>query len=51
MYKTFEFLKKKTKVNFLSTINGDVPSCRPFGDPILFNNKIYVVTKSKIKLI
>lgn len=44
MEKTFEFLKERTKVNYVSTINGDVPSCRPFGDPVLFDNKIYVLT-------
>lgn len=48
MNKTFEFLKIKTQVNFVSTINGDRPSCRPFGDPVLFNNKIYILT-SKTK--
>ena len=48
MEKTFEFLKKKTQVNYISTIDGDRPSCRPFGDPVLFNNKIYVLT-SKTK--
>lgn len=48
MEKTFEFLKKRTQVNYVSTINGNVPSCRPFGDPILFDNKIYVLT-SKTK--
>ena len=48
MNKTFEFLKKKTQVNYVSTIDGDRPSCRPFGDPVLFDNKIYVLT-SKTK--
>lgn len=48
MKKTFEFLKERTKVNYVSTINGNVPSCRPFGDPVLFDNKIYVLT-SKTK--
>jgi len=47
MNKTFEFLKNKTQVNFLSTIDGNEPSCRPFGDPILFNGKIYVITNKK----
>lgn len=47
MQETFEFLKIKTNVNYLSTINGDVPSCRPFGDPVLFNNKIYIITNKK----
>lgn len=45
MKETFEFLKEKTKVNFVATINGDKPSNRPFGDPVLFNNRIYVLTK------
>jgi uncharacterized pyridoxamine 5'-phosphate oxidase family protein len=46
MNETFEFLKKDStgKVNFLATINGDAPSCRPFGDPIWFDGKIYIMT-------
>lgn len=44
MEEIFEFLKVKTKVNFVSTINGDKPSCRPFGNPVLFDDKIYVLT-------
>lgn len=48
MEKTFNFLKKRTQVNYVATINGNVPSCRPFGDPVLFNNKIYILT-SKTK--
>ena len=47
MNKTFEFLKERTKVNFVSTIDGDKPSCRPFGDPVLFDNKIYVLTSKE----
>lgn len=47
MNETFKFLKENTKVNFVSTINGDRPSCRPFGDPVLFDNKIYVMTNKK----
>lgn len=47
MEETFEFLKKKTQVNYVSTINGDKPSCRPFGDPVLFNNRIYVLTNKQ----
>lgn len=47
MNETFIFLKENTKVNFVSTINGDRPSCRPFGDPVLFDNKIYVMTNKK----
>ena len=44
MDKTFDFLKHKTQVNYVSTINGDRPSCRPFGDPVLFDGKIYAMT-------
>lgn len=47
MEETFEFLKERTKVNYVSTLNGDKPSCRPFGDPVLFNNKIYVLTNKQ----
>ena len=47
MKETFEFLKIRTKVNYLATINGDKPSNRPFGDPVLFDNKIYVLTNKE----
>lgn len=47
MEETFEFLKKKTQVNYVATINGDKPSLRPFGDPVLFDNKIYVLTNKQ----
>ena len=47
MEETFEFLKNTTKVNFVATINGDVPSNRPFGDPVLFENKIYALTNKE----
>ena len=47
MKETYEFLKEKTKVNYVSTIDGDRPSCRPFGDPFLFDNKIYVLTNKQ----
>ncbi len=47
MEETFEFLKKRTQVNYVATINGDKPSCRPFGDPVLFDNKIYVLTNKQ----
>lgn len=40
MNETFKFLKENTKVNYLSTINDNKPSCRPFGD-LMFDNKIY----------
>ncbi len=44
MKETYEFLKEKTKVNYVATVDGDKPSLRPFGDPVLFDNKIYVLT-------
>ena len=47
MEKVFDFLKNKTKVNFVATINGAIPSNRPFGDPVLFDNKIYVLTNKE----
>ncbi len=47
MNETFKFLKENTQVNYVATINGNVPSCRPFGDPILFDNKIYVLTNKE----
>ncbi len=47
MNETFNFLKENTKVSYVATLNGDRPSCRPFGDPILFNNKIYILTNKE----
>ena len=47
MNKTYEFLKERTQVNFVATINGDKPSNRPFGDPFIFENKIYVLTNKQ----
>lgn len=47
MNETYKFLKENTQVNYVSTINGDRPSCRPFGDPVLFDDKIYVLTSKK----
>lgn len=47
MEKTFDFLKNRTKVNFVATIDGDKPSLRPFGDPILFNGHIYALTNAQ----
>lgn len=44
MNETFKFLKENTQVNYVSTINAGKPSCRPFGDPVLFDNKIYIIT-------
>ncbi len=47
MNETYKFLKENTQVNFVATINGDRPSLRPFGDPFIFNNRIYVLTNKK----
>jgi uncharacterized pyridoxamine 5'-phosphate oxidase family protein len=48
MEEVFDFLKNRTQVNFVATVSGDKPSLRPFGDPVLFNGKIYMLThKSK----
>ena len=44
MNEVYKFLKENTKVNYVATINGDKPSNRPFGDPVLFDNKIYILT-------
>lgn len=48
MKETFEFLKIKTQVNYVATITKEgKPSLRPFGDPVLFDNKIYVLTNKQ----
>lgn len=47
MNETFKFLKENTQVNYVAIIDGDKPSCRPFGDPILFDDKIYVITNKQ----
>ena len=47
MIETFKFLKENTKVNYVATIDGDRPSLRPFGDPVLFDNKIYIITNKQ----
>lgn len=43
MEETFKFLKS-LEVNFLTTKSGEGVSCRPFGDPVKFNDKIYILT-------
>ena len=50
MEKTFDFLKNRTKVNFVATINEDKPSCRPFGDPILYGGNMYAMTHAEKKV-
>lgn len=47
MNETFEFLKKITQVNYVSTIDNGRPTCRPFGDPVLFDGKIYALTNKQ----
>lgn len=49
MDKTFDFLKNRAKVNgepinFVTTVTDGLPSCRPFGDPVLYDGKIYALT-------
>ena len=44
MNETYKFLKENTQVNYVSTINEGKPSCRPVGDPIMVDDKIYVIT-------
>lgn len=47
MEETFKFLKERTQVNYVATIDGDKPTLRPFGNPVKFDNKIYVLTNAK----
>lgn len=47
MNETYKFLKEKTQVNFVATINGDKPSNRPFGDPFIFEDRIYILTNKQ----
>ena len=47
MKETFRFLKERTQVNYVATIDGDRPSVRPFGDPFEYDGKIYVLTNKK----
>ena len=47
MNQTYNFLKERTQVNFVATINGDKPSNRPFGDPFMHDGKIYVLTNKQ----
>lgn len=43
MQDVFDYLKA-LEVNFLATKDGDRVSCRPFGDPVKFDGKIYMLT-------
>lgn len=49
MNRTFDFLKNRAKVNgepvnYVSTLDKSLPTCRPFGDPVLYGEKIYAMT-------
>ncbi len=46
MEEVFNYLKT-LEVNFLATKAGDTVSCRPFGDPVKFDNKIYMLTHAE----
>lgn len=46
MEEVFNYLKA-LDVNFLATRNGEGVSCRPFGDPVKFNGKIYMLTHAE----
>lgn len=46
MEKVFNYLKS-LDVNFLATRNGEDVSCRPFGDPVKFDGKIYMLTHAE----
>jgi len=44
MEEVFDFLKK-LEVNYVATVTAEgLPSCRPFGDPVKLDNKIYMLT-------
>lgn len=46
MEEVFQYLKA-LEVNFLATRNGNGVSCRPFGDPVKFDGKIYMLTHAE----
>lgn len=46
MEEVFKYLKA-LDVNFLATRNGEGVSCRPFGDPVKFDGKIYMLTHAE----
>ena len=50
MEKTFDFLKNRVEYYFLATIDGDKPSCRPFGATIVFDGKIYMMSHAGKKV-
>lgn len=46
MQETFSYLKS-LEVNFLATRTDSGASCRPFGDPVKFEDKIYILTHAQ----
>ncbi len=46
MEEVFNYLKA-LDVNFLATRNGESVSCRPFGNPVKFDGKIYILTHAE----
>lgn len=46
MEEVFNYLKS-LEVNFVATRNGEGVSCRPFGDPVKFDGKIYMLTHAE----
>lgn len=46
MEEVFNYLKA-LEVNFLTTRNGEGISCRPFGNPVKFDDKIYMLTHAE----
>lgn len=46
MEEVFRYLKA-LEVNFVATRNGDSVSLRPFGDPVQYDGKIYMLTNSQ----
>lgn len=46
MEEVFSYLKS-LEVNFVATKFKNSVSCRPFGDPVKFDNKIYILTHAR----
>ena len=46
MEEVFDYLKA-LDVNFLATRAGNGVSCRPFGDPVKFDGKMYMLTQAE----
>lgn len=46
MEEVFRYLKA-LEVNFLATRKGNAVSCRPFGEPVKFDHKIYILTHAE----